>query len=85
MMSSGSISGALKEIKRIEIENDVGKASTIVACLILVILFLASYVFEATLSNGIRITNTISLESLSLVMVFFLIDMTLAYHFVQDS
>ena len=83
MTSKKSISRTLREIRRIEFENEVGKASTLIAIFILLTISVLSFVIELSLPKIIIINNKIKTIDITLVMIFFLVDMLLAYHFVD--
>jgi len=73
----------VREVVEIKIDNEVGKISTIVTSLFILLIAL-NFTFNISPGSGLSLDKTAPLEYILTVMGFFLIDMILAYHFVSQ-
>lgn len=72
----------IEEVFRIKFENEVGKASTVVTSLFVLLLAL-NFTLNLSLSSGLVLDKSTPFKYMLAVMGFFLIDMVLAYNFVS--
>ena len=83
MKSVEAIKSATRAFTTLKIENEVGKLSSYFGIAVLIVLAITSFTFEISKSGQILYDSTFGTSNLVIVLLYFLCDMTLSYHFVE--
>lgn len=84
MKVAESVKEVLSELRQIEFENEVGKASTYYGFGLIVLVGATSFFAEAMLWENIKIGGDLNPNYFLGIIAFFFVDMILAYHYIES-